>query len=280
VACTADTNSIDLTEAGGILSADLRLDPNPANAASVSANGLLVAGANETGWFSTTETWTYASADAPTFAFTVPGDKTAKYYKGMRMQLTQAAAVKYFIVTGVSYDSGTNTTTVTVYGGTDYTLTSAAISAPSYSTAKAPAGFDPTPTKWMVSTTDSTDRTQASPAQNTWYNLGAVSLTIPLGAWYVEWRASVNITRTGGGTAKASLSTANNAESDPELTAGYKNASDGGGGTTTGKTKPLALLAKTIYYMVISTTNAATTSLQQENATQARLVIRAVSAYL
>jgi len=66
------------------------------------------------GWLISNETWTYASADAPTFTFTISGDKTTKYYPGQRIKLTQTT-VKYFIITAVAYASPN--TTITVYGG-------------------------------------------------------------------------------------------------------------------------------------------------------------------
>lgn len=40
------------------------------------------------GWIPAEETWTYASADDPTFTFTISGDKTGKYSVGMKIKLT------------------------------------------------------------------------------------------------------------------------------------------------------------------------------------------------
>ncbi|WP_442766606.1 hypothetical protein, partial [Mitsuokella multacida] len=96
------------------------------------------------------ETWTYLGADAPTYTFTISGDKTSKYSPGMRIKLTQTT-VKYFIIVAVSYSYPN--TTVTIYGGTDYTLENAAITDPYYSMVKAPAGFPLDPAKWTVSAT-------------------------------------------------------------------------------------------------------------------------------
>ena len=50
----------------------------------------------QTGWISAGETWTYASADDPTYTFTISGDLTTKYYAGMRISLTQTTE-KFFI---------------------------------------------------------------------------------------------------------------------------------------------------------------------------------------
>jgi hypothetical protein len=99
------------------------------------------------GWVSAGETWTYASATS----FTISGDKTGKYQKGDKIKLTQTT-VKYFYITAVSY--GAPNTTVTVTGGNDYTVASAAISANYYSKVEIPFGFpdwfnwSPTLTGW------------------------------------------------------------------------------------------------------------------------------------
>lgn len=78
------------------------------------------------GWINPGETWTYASATT----FTVSGNQTAKYAKGTRIKLVQTTT-KYFVVTGSSYSSPN--TTVTITGGSDYTLANAAITGNRYS---------------------------------------------------------------------------------------------------------------------------------------------------
>lgn len=128
------------------------------------------------------ETWTYASADAPTFTFTVPGDVTGKYHPGMRVKLTQTT-VKYFIITASSYSSPN--TTITVYGGTDYVLANAAITNNYVSNVKAPQGFPLSPTKWTE--TGGSTSTQATPTSGTTYNVGG-NIVLPIGVWDVTWR--------------------------------------------------------------------------------------------
>lgn len=86
------------------------------------------------GWVSDTATWTFATAAT----FTVVGDETAKFQKGTRIKLTQTT-VKYFVVVGSSFAAGT--TTVTITGGDDYALASAAISDTYYSYAASPEGY-------------------------------------------------------------------------------------------------------------------------------------------
>jgi len=176
------------------------------------------------GWIEANETWTYASANT----FTITGDKTTKYSAGMKLKLTQTTA-KYFIVTKVEYSDPS--TTVTVYGGTDYTLANAAITSPYYSTQKSPHGFPMSPTKWTISFSDTTDREQATPSAGTWYNLGSASIAVPIGAWRLGYKCCLYLNRSAStfGDSRSTLSTANNSESD--ATFSTYNAQSGASGT-------------------------------------------------
>ena len=52
---------------------------------------------NIDGWINPNETWTYASADDPTFTFTIASfDATTLFSVGMKIKLTNVS-VKYFI---------------------------------------------------------------------------------------------------------------------------------------------------------------------------------------
>lgn len=86
------------------------------------------------GWLDPNETWTYASATT----FTVSGDVTTKYPVGTKLKLTNSST-KYFYVTTTSYSAPN--TTVTISGGSDYTLSNTTISANYYSYATTPQGF-------------------------------------------------------------------------------------------------------------------------------------------
>lgn len=285
MSCTNDTDSISLSVTGGILTADLVLDPDPANAASVGVDGLFVAGANETGWFSLSETFTYVSFDASaaTGTMTVVGDKTAKFEAGQRFKLTQTT-VRYFIITAVAYDSGTGLTTVTIWGGTDYTLSNAAITDPFYSPVKKPLGFPANPNKWMVRLADAVNRSQSSPVYATWYNVGALSITVPIGAWKLSFMGVLRVVGSGGGVGSyAALSTANNAASDAEMIARkYVDLSINDMRMDFYKQKDLTLVAKTIYYAVVmkdfGTSGAG--SIELRGLADATTVLQAVSAYL
>ena len=171
------------------------------------------------GWIDATdETWTYASAAAPNYTFTITTDKTTKYSPGMRIKLTDNGAVKYFIVVKVAYSNPY--TTITVYGGTDYILTGGAISAKFYSMVNIPAGFPMDRTKWQIVVSNATAATQASPTSDVWYNLGNINIHIPIGAWRVSWKDQIEATRAASGVLWifATLSTANNSESNTSFT--------------------------------------------------------------
>lgn len=83
------------------------------------------------GWTPVSDSWTYASATT----ITVPSNATTKYSVGDKLKLTQSGSVAYFYIVGVS------STTLTITGGSDYTLTSNPISSIYYSKAENPLGF-------------------------------------------------------------------------------------------------------------------------------------------
>ena len=89
---------------------------------------------NFTGWCPL-PACTYASATT----FTIALDLSSVLAVGDRLRLVQSGATKYFYVIGV--DVSGSATTVTVTGGSDYSLANAAISSPAFSKAASPAGF-------------------------------------------------------------------------------------------------------------------------------------------
>lgn len=86
------------------------------------------------GWISPTNTWTYVSATS----FKITGsDVSSQFPVGTKIKLTQTT-VKYFYVTACSFSTDT---TVTVTGGSDYSLANAAITSPGLSYDASPQGF-------------------------------------------------------------------------------------------------------------------------------------------
>lgn len=83
------------------------------------------------GWVHIADTWTYASSTTAT----VPSDATTAYSPGMMVRYVQGGSTKYGYITAVA------STTLTINGGSDYTIANSAISDVYVSTAAAPYGF-------------------------------------------------------------------------------------------------------------------------------------------
>lgn len=207
------------------------------------------------GWTADANTWSYSSADAPTFVISINANMTGTLNVGDKIKLNQSGN-KYFIVTAVgSYGGGA--TLITVYGGTDYTLANAAISSPYYSHAKSPIGFPLSPAKWTVTVTNTSTHTQTNPTASTWYNLGTITIDIPIGVWEVTYDAYVDSVETGSDTnVNVTLSTANNTESDATRTMAFgisaaPKASNGKIEIASNfqKTFPVTLASKTTHYL-------------------------------
>ncbi len=230
----------------------------------------------ENGWIPANETWSYASADAPTFTFTVAANVTTKYSVGMRVKYTQTT-VKYGIITAVSAYSGGNTT-ITIYGGTDYTMTSADISANFYSSQKAPQGFPLNPLKWSLFLTDANNRSQESPAQNTWYNLNSSNIYIPIGSWKVSMSVQLAATRASAGYCgvRNAFSTSTSSVSDLKLHLSIDgNPVTQLGFTTVHGENYILLSSKTRYYVITRTTASSVGTIYRQD-----LYINIVCAYL
>lgn len=236
-----------------------------------------------TGWLSAGENWTFASADSPTFTFTISGDKSAKYSPGMRIRIDQSG-IKYFIITSVSYSSPD--TTITVYGGTDYTMTSATIESPCYSMLKAPVGFPLSPTKWSVSLVDSVERYQNNPVKDTIYNLGSLSVTLPIGIWNVYFQVvSVCAAASGAFTdIYAGLSTSLSSFDNQSLRGRtYLATTSGGAGISIGnitRSTILTLTSKTTYYVLCMTDLENQSIIGFNGAADASTEVLAICAYL
>lgn len=170
------------------------------------------------GWISANETWTYASVDDPTGVITISGNVTTKYSLGMRIKFTNGGNVIYGIITAISYSSPN--TTMTFLHEIDPTdslalhlMASSAITNNYYSNVKAPYGFPLNPDKWSVKVIHTTQRSQVT-TDTTIYNLGNISITLPVGLWEINYQMTGQIgsasSTVGGKYATFGLSTANN----------------------------------------------------------------------
>ena len=235
--------------------------------------------ADNGGWISAVEErWTFAGADDPTFTLNVSGEFTWKYCKGQRVRLQQGS-IKYFIITGVGYASGS--TILTLYGGTDYDLASSPIIEPYFSAAKAPYGFPLDESKWRVESLVTSDSSQASPVAGTWYNKGG-SLVVPIGLWRVEYAAELEVIRAAAGALDvfATLSTAVNSEMNKETTTKIgisSGVSMRGSVCLSGYV--LELAAKGTYYLNCKTGQASMTAISFKGSEQ-KTRVRATCAYL
>lgn len=237
------------------------------------------------GWIVANGTWLCISTDSPIFNVSVTSMVTGSIEVGDRVWLNQSSQNKYFLVHGVGVTGSISY--LTLYGGTDFSLvTGSSISSPYYSHEKSPFGFPTNSDKWTVSTIDTNNNTQATPAINTWYNLGNVNIILPIGVWNTSYQCALafvtNAAQTAG-NAFATLSTANNSESDKAFTGNINNggasATLQGIGTFT-KIKIITLTVKTTYYLNARTTLANMASITIYGAGVGDTTIRAVSVYL
>jgi hypothetical protein len=231
------------------------------------------------GWTNVGETWTYASADSPTYSATLSGDFTNIYSPGMRIKLTQSSTTKYFLITGVSYSSPN--TTITLYGGTDYTLANSTISSVYFSSQKAPLGFPQDPTKWTVTSTYSSNGNQGSPTANTWYNIGSASITVPVGAWKLSYSTNYGYDSPSAGAYKAytTLSTSNSSASDSSMSTTFVMYNSAIGIAQAYDAKIVNLSSKTTYYLNVMSPDSGLNDLYMGDSS-APSVMLAVSSYL
>ncbi len=232
---------------------------------------------------------TFVSSDNPTSVFSIASDMTAILQAGMRIKLTDTT-VKFFIITNVSTFSG-GITTITVYGGTDFTMSGSAMTLPFYSMFKAPFGFNLDPNKWSVTVTDQTTRTQTSPTASTWYNVGTTNaqISIPIGSWLVSYQVigffvDSSLTGTADTAYNVTLSTANNSESDKDLSGymefeGTVTAVAPVLRTTFNKSKFITVASKTLYFLNCQTFGTTIANMGYYNA-NGSMILRATSGYL
>ncbi len=250
-----------------------------------------------TGWNPDAETWVYHNVDDPTGYFKIEGkDVSANYSVGWRIMFTNGGNVIKGIITAITFtDPDTIITFLHEIDPTDnqalYLLTNSAITENYFSPHKAPLGFPMSPAKWTVELEDTTNRTQASPSSNVWYNMGSLSLSVPIGAWDVSYDVTGYVLGSAGKNdinMRITLSTANNSESDVSWTSYIWNRVDS---ITTGQQLGvmqtvhregfLTLSSKASYYLNGSKpgVTSSTDSINFYNSNQP-CIIRATCAYL
>lgn len=236
------------------------------------------------GWTLLPVAITYLNSDAPTFTMVASGDLTAMLSLGMRLKLRQSAGIKYFIVSQLTYANGF--TSISIYGGTDYTLVNEWIRDVYYSFWYAPAGFVLESDKWLSKFSQGSPDagTQTNPVANTWYNAGSVGLTIPIGIWAVDYAVEATFGKNPGTVTDMSitLSTTNNGETHPQLTSRHAYTMISGNLQIRSwftREQDLSFTVKTPMFLNIRT-NQSTVGSIFYSSSQVRMSIRAVSRYV
>lgn len=226
---------------------------------------------NDGGWVPVNATLTYLGADGSTFRVNTSIDLTQYIGVGNRIRLSQTSN-KYFLVTAIT------STIITLFGGTDYTLTNSTITAPYFSNIYAPHGFPLNKSKWSVYLSMASV-TQVNPNAGTYYNLGGYYLDVPIGDFKIVLNGSVYADRAATNFLNQSLgiSTANNALSDTELS-GLCFANNTIVIGTIFISKDIINAVKTRYYLVSSTNYTSLTNIRLGTYTGA--YIKAISNYV
>ena len=271
----ADEKVTQLTENTSLVSTDLLYlvdDPSGTPLGQKVSVATLV-----NGWIAAAETWTYYGETPPLFTVTISGDKTGIYWAGMKVKLTQTTT-KYFIIVKSEYSNPN--TILTLYGGTLNTLLDAAISSPYYSLARFPQEFPLVTTYWEQIYKDTSDRTQASPVQNTWYNLGSASLSLPIGFWVVSYKVNIQCDDAASpANITVALSSSPSSSSDTEWEHRGGNSIQGNVNYPAFNSKYIFNTGTFTYYLIVRTTNASMDTLHfRGDATPT--IIRAFSAYI
>lgn len=244
-------NELDTPAAADVL---VLVDQSTGQTKKVLLSDLL--GIPDLGWTSAAETWTYSSWSSTTRigVVTAPSDATTKYTAGMRIKITQSTGgTKYGIIVAVS------ATTITIFFPSGTTLNNEAISDNFYSSLKVPLGFPASRELWVLRYTNNALASQSSPTSGTWYNPSTQSLAVGKGSWVVGYEAILDTKDTSVGNIRGfiTLSTANNSESDADLSFGTYLAGATGNLeilVPASKHKSVLLAAAATYYLNVSGT--------------------------
>jgi hypothetical protein len=237
--------------------------------------GAPAGGGGSGSWYTETHTWTYLSADTPTFIADTDSDLTGIISVGMKLILVQGTD-KFFIITAI------DSTTVTMYGGTDYTLTSDPITAVYYSGQKAPFGFPLDPTKWTVEVSDVIQRGPVT--STTWTNVDSLGISVPIGLWNLKYYVQPYVDSSDGNNEmNITLSTSIDGESDPDFTSGLAslNAPTSGNYSvlemSLNRDKTVSVSVNTPYYLNVLKMAGMNVFLRNQIT---KMIIRAVCVYM
>ena len=173
-----------------------------------------------------------------------------------------AGTTNYGIVTAASFSTNTTLTVQVPEGGS--IPTSGGVSAVSYSTVKVPFGFPSQTGKWRVELNAIATFAHNSPTQNTWYN--DVNINIPIGEWNPKYEVNQYADHSVADfSVFATLSTANNSETDKYNTAVERINAANVSMTLNRDCTPVSLAAATPYYLNVRTTTASVSNFVTNN---------------
>jgi len=136
-------------------------------------------------------------------------------------------SIEYGVITSVSYSNPTST--ITIFTGNSNTIPNQTLNTPEYSIVQIPYGFPAQKPNWRLESLYRTS-TSVSASASTWTNPNA-KLSIPIGYWMAGVSGETAATFSSGNPlVKATLSNANNTESDSRYTTSLHYT---GGVTTT-----------------------------------------------
>lgn len=187
---------------------------NSLDTTGISLASLIAALPQADGWIVNTDSLTFSSYDSTnkTGVITAPTDATTKYQNGDKFKFLNNGTTQHAFVTKVT------ATAVTLYFGTDYSLTNSAITLPYYSRDKSPFGFPLDPAKWTVSVVSSASRATSSAS----FASLTDNIVVPIGAWRLSctYYFEANFgTVTTGRAVGVSMSSSGTTETNPKLTA-------------------------------------------------------------
>jgi hypothetical protein len=199
-------------------------------------------------------------------------------------------------VAGGTYDYAIVTKVATTVATVQYPEgcaipTSGGITTVDIATTKAPFGMSVSTSRWTVSATLKTITTQNAPVAGTWYNMtgtsgvtgGSVLSSLPVGEWVLGYEVNGQTSKAAASSTDlyVTLSTANNTESDNELTSFLINNGAAGSISISAllkRAKPVSVTAAQSYFL---NTKSTTSSSDIYNRGEiVATVIRADFAYL
>lgn len=234
-----------------------------------------------TGWIPISATLTYSSVDGHTFVVSTSSDMSGSIGIGDRVSFTNNSTTFYGIVTAIT------SSTITLYGGTNYSVANSAITNPFFSHLKSPYGFINDPAIWSEELAINSNQSQTNPVATTVYNLGSQSIAIPIGKWRVIIEGTIQAFSNGAVTLidmQVSLSNSNSSVSDPKLAADIQYQGASGNlyaETLVHRENNISLTSKTTYYLLgISPNGIANGGIRTVGSATDNFIIRAVCNYL